>query len=84
MHRHVPGGDAPPVDPLSAVTDAVYRIDRRWCFTYVNAAAERILGRRAEEMIGRYAFECFPETLGTVIESEYRAALLDGRVPEFD
>ncbi|WP_244277455.1 putative bifunctional diguanylate cyclase/phosphodiesterase, partial [Geodermatophilus obscurus] len=62
----------------------MYRIDRRWRFTYVNATAERLLGRRADEMLGRYAFECFPETLGTVIEDEYRAVLDDGRVREFE
>src|SRR3712207_9522397 len=35
-------------------------------------------------MIGRHAFECFPEALGTAIEDEYRAVLLDGRVREFE
>ena len=83
MHGHVPSGHVAPADPFSSITDAVYRIDRRWRFTYVNAAAERLLGRRADEMIGRYAFECFPETLGTVIDDVYRAVLADGRDREF-
>jgi diguanylate cyclase (GGDEF)-like protein/PAS domain S-box-containing protein len=83
VHGHVPSGHVAPADPFSSITDAVYRIDRRWRFTYVNAAAERLLGRRADEMIGRYAFECFPETLGTVIEDVYRAVLADGRCREF-
>jgi diguanylate cyclase (GGDEF)-like protein/PAS domain S-box-containing protein len=83
VHGHVPSGHVAPTDPFSSITDAVYRIDRRWRFTYVNAAAERLLGRRADEMIGRYAFECFPETLGTVIEDVYRAVLADGRDREF-
>jgi diguanylate cyclase (GGDEF)-like protein/PAS domain S-box-containing protein len=84
VHGHVPSGHVAPADPFSSVTDAVYRIDRRWRFTYVNPAAERLLGRPAGELIGRYAFECFPETLGTVIEHEYRAVLADGRVREFE
>jgi diguanylate cyclase (GGDEF)-like protein/PAS domain S-box-containing protein len=83
VHGHVPSGHVAPADPFSSITDAVYRIDRRWRFTYVNAAAERLLGRRADEMIDRYAFECFPETLGTVIEDVYRAVLADGRCREF-
>ena len=83
MHGHVPSGHVAPADPFSSVTDAVYRIDRRWRFTYVNAAAERLLGRRADEMLGRYAFDCFPETLGTVIEDVYRAVLADRRDREF-
>jgi diguanylate cyclase (GGDEF)-like protein/PAS domain S-box-containing protein len=84
VHRHVPAEHVAPGDPFGAVTDAVYRIDRRWRFTYVNAAAERLLGCRADDILGRYAFECFPETLGTVIEDEYRAVLADGRVREFE
>jgi PAS domain S-box-containing protein len=83
VHGHVPSGHVAPADPFSSITDAVYRIDRRWRFTYVNAAAERLLGRRADEMIGRDAFDCYPETLGTVIEDVYRAVLADGRCREF-
>jgi len=37
VHGHVPSGHVAPADPFSSITDAVYRIDRRWRFTYVNA-----------------------------------------------
>jgi diguanylate cyclase (GGDEF)-like protein/PAS domain S-box-containing protein len=77
-------GQVAPADPFSAVTDAVYRIDRRWRFTYLNAAAEQALGCRADEILGRYAFECFPETLGTVLEQQYRAVLADGSPRAFE
>jgi PAS domain S-box-containing protein len=83
VHGHVPSGHVAPADPFCSVTDAVYRIDHTWRFTYVNAAAGRLLGRRVDEMLGRYAFECFPDTLGTVIEDVYRAVLTDGRGREF-
>ncbi|WP_244522606.1 putative bifunctional diguanylate cyclase/phosphodiesterase [Geodermatophilus africanus] len=77
-------GQVAPADPFSAVTDAVYRIDRRWRFTYLNAAAEQALGCRADEIIGRHAFECFPETLGSVLEQQYRAVLADGSPRAFE
>src|SRR3712207_4364574 len=84
VHRHVAAGQVAPADPFSAVTDAVYRIDRRWRFTYLNAAAEQALGCRADELLGRYAFECFPETLGTRLEREYRAVLADSSPRAFE
>src|SRR3712207_3725465 len=84
VHRHVAAGQVAPADPFSAVTDAVYRIDRRWRFTYLNAAAEQALGCRADELIGRHAFECFPETLGTLLERQYRAVLADGSPRAFE
>ena len=83
VHRDQ-GGRAASVDPFSAVADAVYRIDRRWRFTYVNAAAARLLDRRAEDLVGQEAFACFPEIAGTVIEDEYRAVLGDGRARDFE
>lgn len=67
------------VDPLSAVSDGVYRLDREWRFTYVNAAAAALLARRVEDMVGQRALDCFPEVAGTVIEAEYRAVFADGR-----
>jgi diguanylate cyclase (GGDEF)-like protein/PAS domain S-box-containing protein len=84
VHRHVAAGQVAPADPFSAVTDAVYRIDRRWRFTYLNAAAEQALGCRADDLIGRSAVECFPETLGTVLEQQYRAVLADGTPRTFE
>ena len=38
---------------LASVPDAVFHLDRDWRFTYLNAAAERLLGRRADELLGR-------------------------------
>ena len=38
---------------LAAALDGVIIIDQRGCVTYVNAAAERIFGYRADEVLGR-------------------------------
>lgn len=47
------------------LADAVCSFDREWRFTYVNAAAERLLqtGRRA--LLGRVCWELFPHLAGT-------------------
>ncbi|WP_346620895.1 EAL domain-containing protein [Blastococcus montanus] len=81
-----PGEDQPSQggpDPLSGVPDAVYRLDRHGCFTYLNAAAERLLGHPADELLGLDARDAFPGLRGSVAEKEYRRVLDDGRPREF-
>ena len=38
---------------LETMSTAFFTLDRDWTFTYVNAAAERIFGRRRDELVGR-------------------------------
>jgi two-component system CheB/CheR fusion protein len=47
---------------LETMSDAFYTVDRTWNFTYVNSRAERFLGRKREELIGRSLWEVFPES----------------------
>jgi diguanylate cyclase (GGDEF)-like protein len=71
-------------DPLAVVPDAVYRLDRQGRFTYLNAAAEALLERRAADLLGRDALECFPAVRGSVVEEQYRATFVDGVPREFE
>jgi GAF domain-containing protein len=51
-----------------------------WRFTYVNAEAERLLGRPREELLGGCLWELFPATLGSDFEVELpRRARTGGR-----
>jgi diguanylate cyclase (GGDEF)-like protein len=71
-------------DPLAGVPDAVYRLDRDGRFTYLNAAAEALLERRAEELLGRRAIDCFPEARGSLAQAQYREACADGQPRQFE
>ncbi|SDM11237.1 PAS domain S-box-containing protein/diguanylate cyclase (GGDEF) domain-containing protein [Geodermatophilus siccatus] len=46
---------------LTSTTDAVCRVDREWRFTLVNAAAERLLGHPASDLVGRSVWDVFPD-----------------------
>src|SRR5688500_16934766 len=70
-------------DLLAGVPDAVYRLDRDGRMTYVNAAAEALLERRADELIGRHALENFPTSRGTVAETHIREVLADRQPRQF-
>jgi PAS domain S-box-containing protein len=67
-------------DILESITDAFFTLDRHWRFTFVNREAERVLGRRREELLGQDLWEQFPQAKGSVFEREYRRALAE-RVP---
>ncbi|MEG4453686.1 PAS domain-containing protein [Microcoleus sp. N9_A1] len=45
---------------LESIADAFIAIDAQWCYTYVNAAAEKLLGRSRNDLLGRSIWELFP------------------------
>jgi len=69
---------------LEAMSAAFYSVDSDWRFTYVNAEAERLLGRPRDELLGGVLWELFPAALGTDFETYYRGAAEDGRAVSFE
>jgi PAS domain S-box-containing protein len=59
---------------LESIDDGFFAVDGEWRFVYVNAPAERILGIKREEVLGKSHWEVFPLTLGTELERRYRLA----------
>src|SRR6476469_7091871 len=71
-------------DPLSGVPDAVFHLDRTWVITYVNPAAESLLGRRADAMLGQPALEAVPGLRGTRLQEAFAAVFADDRPRVFE
>ncbi|HWJ22674.1 MAG TPA: PAS domain-containing protein [Gemmatimonadaceae bacterium] len=46
---------------LESMTDAFAAFDDDWRYTFVNAEAERLLGRPREALLGRVVWDVFPE-----------------------
>jgi serine phosphatase RsbU (regulator of sigma subunit)/PAS domain-containing protein len=69
---------------LEAMPAGFYSLDRQWRFTYVNAEAERLLGRSRDELLGQELWTAFPATLGSVFEENYRAAVRTATPVHFD
>jgi diguanylate cyclase (GGDEF)-like protein len=84
VHLHVRNRSTVSADPLSSVPDAVFHLDHSWRITYVNAAVEGLVRRRAERMLGRNLFQAFPATRGSLLEDQVRAVAADGRPRVFD
>lgn len=57
------------------VTDGFFALDREWRFTYLNDAAEEILGASTEDVVGEKFWDAFPVAAGTDFFAEYRRAM---------
>jgi PAS domain S-box-containing protein len=69
------------IDILEGITDAFAALDVESRFTYVNAAAEKLLGLPRGEVLGRSQWEVFPAAVGTPFERATRR-VIDERVAE--
>lgn len=59
---------------FSAISDAVFSLDRQWQFAFLNPEAERVLERPASELLGKKVWEEFPDLAETGFYEHYREA----------
>src|ERR1700682_1793164 len=69
-----------PSDYLEGLLEGFLAYDRDWRLTYVNAAAERIIGRKRAEILGKRFMEISPHAKDTAIEQNYERVMRE-RVP---
>jgi PAS domain S-box-containing protein len=60
---------------LESITDAFIMLDRDWRFTFINAAAERQMEKKPEDVVGRVLWDLYPALEGTVFGKGYRRAM---------
>src|SRR3954447_19383548 len=77
-------GEARVARVLEAMPAGFYSLDRQWRFAYVNAQAERLLGRTRDELLGQVIWEAFPAVVNSVFEESYRRAVASDRPVAFD
>src|SRR3954453_7736350 len=58
--------------------------DADWRFSYVNAAAEALLGATRAELLGQRLWQRYPAIVGTDFERHYRAAVATGEPVAFE
>ncbi|AWI26748.1 PAS domain S-box protein [Flavobacterium pallidum] len=62
-------------DILESITDGFYALNRNWEITYFNKTAEKVLGRRREEVIGKDLWDSFPHSREGKFYEEYERAM---------
>lgn len=64
---------------LESITDAVYALDKQWCFIYLNKEAERFakenMGANRDELLGQSFWKAFPELVDTKLYGEFNKAI---------
>jgi PAS domain S-box-containing protein len=70
------------VNILDSISDGFFALDRNFTVTYFNPAAEELLGRKVNDVLGHHLFEAFPEAKGSIFEENYTRVMED-RKPRF-
>ena len=69
---------------LSSINDAFFALDNDLVITYFNDAAEKMLGRKREDVLGEKIFDAFPEAKGSVFEENYTKSIKEKIPLRFD
>ena len=69
---------------LESVTDGFVAWDSDWRYTYVNARAGEMFGRKPEDLVGKIYLEEFPEAEGTPFHRTYEQAMAERRTISFE
>jgi PAS domain S-box-containing protein len=69
---------------LEKTTDGFFAVDSEWELTYVNAEAERMVGRKRDELLGGLLWEKFPELIGSVSQENYEKVMAERVAIEFE
>lgn len=69
---------------LDKITDGFIALDSNWRCIFANTAAERILGRDRQSLLGKSIWEEFPYAVGTRLESVWREAMAKQTAAHFE
>src|SRR6266480_5298650 len=59
---------------LESINDGFIVLDTFWCYTYLNRAAETMLQKKREDLLGKNIWEINPEAVGTTFWEKYHEA----------
>ena len=63
------------VDYLEGLLEGFVAYDGDWVMTYMNAAAERLLNRRRDDVLGKTWHEAFPHAVGNPVDAMYQRVM---------
>lgn len=69
---------------LESIGDAFIAVDKNWMVTYWNKEAEKILGRKREEMVGENLWEVYTDATDSIFFRKYLKAMDTGEDVDFE
>jgi len=74
----------PVAEPTVPAPDALINVAADWLIEAVNARAEAVLGKDADQLVGHNLFELYPSLPGSVFHQHWRRALAEGETVEVE
>ncbi len=71
-------------ETLESISDGFLSLDLDLVVNYFNSAAEKLLGKKRTEVLGKEFFSVFSEMQGTMLEEHFRKALLEMTFVSFE
>ena len=75
MNRRADALQPHAVDYLEGLLEGFVAYDGDWVMTYMNAAAERLLNRRRDDVLGKTWHEAFPHAVGNPVDAMYQRVM---------
>lgn len=69
---------------LESIGDAFFALDKNWIVTYWNKEAEKILGRKREEVLSKNLWQSYSDAIDTDFFKQYHLAIETGETVSFE
>src|SRR5690606_27756522 len=69
---------------LESIGDAFFAVDREWIVSYWNKEAEKVLGTKREDVVGKSLWDLYTDVRNQEFYSHYHKAVKSGKVVHFD
>jgi PAS domain S-box-containing protein len=69
---------------IDSITDGLLVLDRDWRYTLVSERAAKIVGMKADDLVGGCVWELFPHAEGTRFHEGYHQAMASGQPVHFE
>ncbi len=69
---------------LESIADGFFAVDKNWITTYWNTAAEKVMGRSRDEMVGNSIWDNYPEVTKLEFYHQYQKAVRTGQPVHFE
>ena len=69
---------------LESIGDAFFALNKNWVVTYWNKEAEKILGRKREEVLAKSLWESYSDAIDTDFFRQYHIAMETGETVSFE
>jgi len=69
---------------LESIGDAFFAVDKNWVVTYWNKEAEKVLGKKREDVMGFKFWDLFEDARNLKFYDEYHRAMETGKIVDFE